>query len=1233
MNTRKPLTHAFYLLCLLGACHPAAAAESTDANANDAAVKKLLAQASYWHSKAHDEMAIEALQKVLAADDKNIDAMYLLALYSLQQGNIQQSEIWRKKIAELSPQDPRLNALNSASTLRNIPQDKLTAARQLASRGQIKEAIAAWRALFNGNPPPDDVALEYYQTMAGDSASWSEAVAAMRQRASVMPDDVPTRQALAMALTYQEPTRREGIAQLSRLAPDDKNADKALQQALLWLDAKAGDLPAYTAYAQRHPEDSAPMDHYRKSVEGDATKAGFDALNGGDLGGAKDKFAEALQTRANNGNALAGMGYVALRQNNFSDAEKFLRRASQEDTTSPNSVQWAKDADNARFYGALGQARSLSQKGSYDQALASLEGSNTHDDSQQLAAEMLRADILRRQGKLPQAEEVYRQLLAERPQNTDIRTGLWWVLKQQNKQTEADAMLRTLPASLRTRFATVGDNGDGERKAAQSALEAGNSSRAMQILQAASGKYPQNVWLQLDYARVLRKAGQKQQAAAVMSAVTTRNNSSKEALYAAAVFAAEESDWSRAQSLLARVPRSSYSADMTALSTRVQTNQQLDIARNYLRLGNAAAARNSLLALQHNPPQSPVDVGRLAELLMQSGDSSGALQLVRENQAQGLHGSVVDYAGQIRVLNQAGQFAEAESILNAPALQNGTSQQEMNNIRTGSLIARADRLREKGQIGKAWNLLMPELQHNPTNTDLLLAVGRIYQADHMDDKATEIYQYVLRKSPRDKQALTGLVNLALARGDNDAARRAFSTLEPSQDADYMLLAARVAAANGENQRAMSLLRTAQWRLQQGDENDNDELSAVMSLPSPTRQAQLTAMSGINSMMRDLQEKSATWTSAGVSLRSRNGESGLGALDEVQAPMILSGAIGDATRLSLNVTPVSLNAGEMSGEAANRFGSGALEHAEKLAEAAASTSTTTSSTNAASQGSQQANGVAASLSMSGDSYKLDIGSTPTGGEFTRLVGGVEWNPKLTQNSSLNLKAERRAVTDSLLSYVGVKDKSTGESWGGITRNGVSAQFAWDNELIGLYSKLGFDTYVGTNVPTNHAVSAQAGSYLRPWKTADSELKVGVNVNYMNFDRNLSYYTLGQGGYFSPQDFMAVSLPVTLTRHLNDWDLTLNGAVGYQSYKQSKSDYFPGHSSLQSQLNSYASDDDDVDAVYKATSKNGIGYTLGVNARYHLSDNLALGANLGYDTFGSYNEGKALFYFKYYVDQDK
>jgi hypothetical protein len=96
--------------------------------------------------------------------------------------------------------------------MQSISPSQLNAARNLAQHGQTKEAVAAYRALFKGNPP-DDLALEYYQTMAGDSATWSEGVAGLRQRVKMMPDDNASKQALAMALTWQQDTRREGIAQ------------------------------------------------------------------------------------------------------------------------------------------------------------------------------------------------------------------------------------------------------------------------------------------------------------------------------------------------------------------------------------------------------------------------------------------------------------------------------------------------------------------------------------------------------------------------------------------------------------------------------------------------------------------------------------------------------------------------------------------------------------------------------------------------------------------------------------------------------------------------------------------------------------------------------------------------------------------------------------------------------------------------------------------------------------
>ncbi|MCY7168921.1 BCSC C-terminal domain-containing protein, partial [Streptococcus gordonii] len=72
-------------------------------------------------------------------------------------------------------------------------------------------------------------------------------------------------------------------------------------------------------------------------------------------------------------------------------------------------------------------------------------------------------------------------------------------------------------------------------------------------------------------------------------------------------------------------------------------------------------------------------------------------------------------------------------------------------------------------------------------------------------------------------------------------------------------------------------------------------------------------------------------------------------------------------------------------------------------------------------SQNANGVELNMALSGDSYRLDIGSTPLGQDLNTLVGGVKWSPKLTNYLTLILTGERRAVTDSLLSYVGLKDR--------------------------------------------------------------------------------------------------------------------------------------------------------------------------------------------------------------------
>ncbi|MFH7099041.1 cellulose synthase subunit BcsC-related outer membrane protein, partial [Klebsiella pneumoniae] len=90
------------------------------------------------------------------------------------------------------------------------------------------------------------------------------------------------------------------------------------------------------------------------------------------------------------------------------------------------------------------------------------------------------------------------------------------------------------------------------------------------------------------------------------------------------------------------------------------------------------------------------------------------------------------------------------------------------------------------------------------------------------------------------------------------------------------------------------------------------------------------------------------------------------------------------------------------------------------------------------------------------------------------------------------------------------------------------------------------YLGQNVASNTSINANAGVYLRPYHDEYRQLQAGLSMSYMDYSKNLSYFTYGQGGYFSPQNYVSVSLPVSLTEKYDNWTMKLGGSVGYQSY---------------------------------------------------------------------------------------
>ncbi|KID00793.1 hypothetical protein PU00_16200 [Hafnia alvei] len=1290
---------------------------------NSAVLSQLFNQAQYWHERGHPDDAKSVLKKVLSVDPNNAEALYLLALYSLQQGNKTESSKWKQQLQQVSPDSGRLQDLDGETTAMKIAPAKLEDARRLARSGNPTGAAAAYEALFKEGMPVSSLENEYYQTLAAIPERREEAIQALQQRYQNAPNDRKTALALGQILTYQESSRRDGIAILSSLGASSPEADKALRQALLWLHPKAADRELYEAYQQGHPDDAELAQHFSNNVTGNQVASGFDTVNKGDLKDASAEFQRVLDEDPHNSNAIGGLGIIAMRQGKFAQALDYLNRAAAE--KGADSAKWQDLANKSQFYLKLDAAKDLARQSDWNGALAASEPLLSSSGDEKMAVALFRADILRRKGDLAGAEQAYRALSAG-ASTPDIQKSLYYVLKAENKSDEALELMKSMPASFQHQLAEQGPvSVDPLRHEATRAMQAGDTLQAERLLRQAMAKQPTNVWVRLDLARVLKKQGDAAQAEQILApALQSQTN---DGIYVFALYQAENQHWDSAISHIDRIPRNHWNADIKALRRRAAFNQDLAQADSRLAQGDSAGAAALLLPLSHLDISSPSDAGHLAASLYQTGQTKQAVSVVQRNMRLGVKGSAGDYAQQIDVLNKAGLTQEADAWMSNPLVLSRSSATDIERLKSGTTIREVDRLREEGQYSRAWDLLIVKLHDDPNNTGLMLAMARVYQSGKMFNESRQIYQHILGRNSQNKEARIGAINLALAEGDNQQATQLLSQLPDDNTPEHLLLAARVARSNGDSRTALALLRKAKSQLQGLSDGTHGSNATINGLPiadnpfvdeTPVsdafrddgqlpwqRQARTSSSANgqgavkstqtivqVSKLLDEMREKLASWTESAVSLRSRDGESGLGALTETKTSLAFSTVPFWESRLKFSVTPVMLNAGSSSGQSNNRFGTGALQQAtaawKATQESLKASGESVDAANAArkaladksaarikacqdptsasceiamreetdaqdaynlaqqqviqpkqygpddftanSTGSQRRSGAEIALSLSGDNYQADIGTTPLGQDSNRLLGGLRWSPTIAGNTQMTMNVERRAVTDSLLSYVGAKDKYSGKSWGAVTKSGGGVSLSYDDGQAGAYGGASYYQYQGNNVADNSAVIGNAGIYFRPLHLDDRELKVGVNADYMNFSKNLSNFSFGQGGYFSPQDYISISLPIEYSRNAGNWDYKLSGSVGYQSYSQKQSDYFPTRPDWQNNLDWLVDEGYGRESHYAAKNSTGVSYNTKLQGNYKFSPQLSVGGQVGYDTVGEYSEATAQLYFKYLLD---
>ncbi|WP_421988880.1 cellulose synthase subunit BcsC-related outer membrane protein [Roseococcus sp.] len=1237
-------------LLLGGAAMGSAAAQTQTVAADPAATAQaparavdiLIRQAERWLAQDRADLAAVSIERALAAEPRNTAALAMAARIEAARNNRTAAAGFATRLREAGATEEQRSAAESALRGATIDRAAIEEARRLAREGQAEAAAARYRQIFGAQGPTPAFAQEYYAALAATTAG-REAGRSGLARLAESPTATPrARFAFAQNQTFQPGTRADGIARLQALANDPEvggDARRAWRQALVWGAADPANAPQIQAYLQRVGDDP----ELRRAMETARTAAaaappdpnaalrqeGFTALEAGGATGLREgarRFETAIAANPRDADALGGLGIVRLREGRAAEARQLLERAVAADPS--RATQWQGALDGASYGLELAEARAALRRNDVDGADTIARSAARRQVEDRTDIEVLLGQIALRRGDTAAAEQRFRTALSRRPGFAPARDGLNQALRGQGRVVEASALPR---AERVPRIA--GEAPEPTGPSGQLRAEANRSPDTVvseALLRQALTQQPNDPWLRLDLARALRRQGRAAEGRSVMEEQIARDPR-PDSLFAAALFADEDNRLADAESYLSRIPPTGRSRDMSQLQARIRT--QRDVSRAAAMLGsNRAEARTQLLTIAARPDPSGSTAAAVVRAFGDANDRFGAAEAARVGEAANRAGGAPVRIAIAGALLGAGLEAEAMALADQAGAGPLSAEQrrDVASLRAGIAVRASDRLNAEGQQAQGFERLRPTLERDPENVDVNLALARLYQGNREPAEALRIAEGVLARSPRNFDARQGAVSAAIALRQRARAEQLLAEGRDyfPNDSRISLMEARIARAFNQDARARRALETAQAQRQA-------EIGQVANLPSgvthvtpggmqnpflrPGAAVPLQVIAGgsaaqpadriareISQELAALEDINAGRATLTAGLRQRSGSRGLDRLQEISGTAeaeVTPPGIGG--RLTATVTGYSLDSSSIATDrnTLQRYGTNAANF----------TSATPRSTAAGV-------GVGATYRR-GDVFRADIGSSPLGFPTTTILGGLEVAPQIG-GVRLRLTGERRSVTDSVLSWAGLRDSVSGRSWGAVVRSGGRAQVEVPVGPGYAYVGGGYSIFDGTNTANNSRIEAGAGFAYPLIGTITEGLTIGTDLVYFGYDRNQRAFTYGNGGYFSPQSFTSVNLPLDYRGRVGDFGYRLGATAGYAVFRESASPLYPNDAGLQRAVAARAQADATVLANTPGQSRQTFVGSLRGDVDYAITPRINLGAMFRYDKSADYDETRVL-----------
>ncbi len=244
-----------------------------------------------------------------------------------------------------------------------------------------------------------------------------------------------------------------------------------------------------------------------------------------------------------------------------------------------------------------------------------------------------------------------------------------------------------------------------------------------------------------------------------------------------------------------------------------------------------------------------------------------------------------------------------------------------------------------------------------------------------------------------------------------------------------------------------------------------------------------------------------------------------------------------------------------------------------------------------------------------SIEIALGMSPMG-------GAVDGTPAFTiavLQNSWNFEIHRHSVGDSFLSISGLDDPYGGDSWGRITKNGLTMGRTFifgEDGWISLNG--GYDAYRGVNVWKNSSWHLNGAVGKTIARNNGDEFNYGIYCTWMHFEHNSDFYTFGHGGYYSP-DLMVAAGPLIRykTAPCRDYWLDIQLSTGWMFEKTEDSPKYPIHYEVISEFTSDALTD--LQGTFQGNEANRMAGSIKIEGWKMLSNKVVAGG------FASLNKG--------------